>query len=140
MSHGKKVKKYVTEGSDISATATCGQDDFGSPRSDLYCKLVGGHNTGFNVQNIQGQFCDHCNSNEPNKAHPVTNAIDGTERWWQSPPLSRGPKYNQVNITLDLGQRLGLCNADLSNPVWLILNPLGRACDLQKVWALFRVD
>ncbi|XP_030218470.1 laminin subunit alpha-3 isoform X1 [Gadus morhua] len=94
----------LAQGSDISATATCGQDDSGSPRSDLYCKLVGGHNTGFNVQNIQGQFCDHCNSNEPNKAHPVTNAIDGTERWWQSPPLSRGPKYNQVNITLDLGQ------------------------------------
>uniref|UniRef100_A0A8C5AQV3 Laminin subunit alpha 3 n=1 Tax=Gadus morhua TaxID=8049 RepID=A0A8C5AQV3_GADMO len=89
----------LAQGSDISATATCGQDDSGSPRSDLYCKLVGGHNTGFN-----GQFCDHCNSNEPNKAHPVTNAIDGTERWWQSPPLSRGPKYNQVNITLDLGQ------------------------------------
>ena len=43
----------LAQGSDISATATCGQDDYGSPRSDLYCKLVGGHNTGFNVQNIQ---------------------------------------------------------------------------------------
>uniref|UniRef100_A0A8C5G559 Laminin subunit alpha n=1 Tax=Gouania willdenowi TaxID=441366 RepID=A0A8C5G559_GOUWI len=35
---------------------------------------------------------------------PVTNAIDGTEKWWQSPPLSRGTGYNQVNVTLDLGQ------------------------------------
>lgn len=53
---------------------------------------------------IQGQFCDYCNSVDPSKARPVTNAIDGTERWWQSPPLSRGPGYNEVNVTLDLGQ------------------------------------
>ncbi|KAH7701646.1 laminin alpha [Aphelenchoides avenae] len=30
--------------------------------------------------------------------------VDGTHAWWQSPPLSRGMKYNEVNITLDLGQ------------------------------------
>lgn len=53
---------------------------------------------------IQGQFCDYCNSVDPNKAHPVISAIDGTERWWQSPPLSRGLVYNEVNVTLDLGQ------------------------------------
>ncbi|KAM4604969.1 laminin subunit alpha-3-like isoform 2-T2 [Polymixia lowei] len=94
----------LAEGSRISATATCGQDETGRPRSDLYCKLVGGPTAGVVTQNIQGQFCDHCNSNDPNKAHPVTNAVDGTERWWQSPPLSRGPSYNQVNVTLDLGQ------------------------------------
>ncbi|XP_005874378.1 PREDICTED: laminin subunit alpha-3, partial [Myotis brandtii] len=51
-----------------------------------------------------GQFCDYCNSQDPRKAHPVTNAIDGSERWWQSPPLSSGTRYNQVNVTLDLGQ------------------------------------
>ncbi|XP_009072322.1 PREDICTED: laminin subunit alpha-3, partial [Acanthisitta chloris] len=51
-----------------------------------------------------GQFCDFCNAADPSKAHPVTNAIDGTERWWQSPPLSMGLKYNEVNVTLDLGQ------------------------------------
>ncbi|XP_009708495.1 PREDICTED: laminin subunit alpha-3, partial [Cariama cristata] len=51
-----------------------------------------------------GQFCDYCNAADPSKAHPVTNAIDGTERWWQSPPLSMGLKYNEVNVTLDLGQ------------------------------------
>ncbi|KAL6491045.1 hypothetical protein MHYP_G00013900 [Metynnis hypsauchen] len=56
------------------------------------------------VASLQGQFCDHCNANDPDKAHPVTNAIDGTERWWQSPPLSRGLNYNEVNVTLDLGQ------------------------------------
>uniref|UniRef100_A0A8V0XR45 Laminin subunit alpha 3 n=1 Tax=Gallus gallus TaxID=9031 RepID=A0A8V0XR45_CHICK len=52
----------------------------------------------------QGQFCDYCNAGDPSKAHPITNAIDGTERWWQSPPLSKGLKYNEVNVTLDLGQ------------------------------------
>ncbi|XP_044075989.1 laminin subunit alpha-3-like isoform X2 [Siniperca chuatsi] len=91
-------------GSSISATATCGQDESGTPKYDLYCKLVGGPTTEVLTQNIQGQFCDYCNTIDPNKAHPVTNAIDGTERWWQSPPLSRGPGYNQVNVTLDLGQ------------------------------------
>ncbi|XP_015426034.1 PREDICTED: laminin subunit alpha-3-like [Myotis davidii] len=53
---------------------------------------------------VLGQFCDYCNSQDPRKAHPVTNAIDGSERWWQSPPLSSGTRYNQVNVTLDLGQ------------------------------------
>uniref|UniRef100_A0A669CCY2 Laminin subunit alpha 3 n=1 Tax=Oreochromis niloticus TaxID=8128 RepID=A0A669CCY2_ORENI len=94
----------LAQGSGITATATCGQDEAGTPRYDLYCKLVGGPTNGLLTQNIQGQFCDYCNSVDPNKAHPVTNAIDGTERWWQSPPLSMGVVYNEVNVTLDLGQ------------------------------------
>lgn len=52
----------------------------------------------------QGQYCDICTAANSNRAHPVSNAIDGTERWWQSPPLSRGLEYNEVNVTLDLGQ------------------------------------
>lgn len=43
----------------------------------------------------------------------MSNAVDGTERWWQSPPLSRGLEYNEVNVTLDLGQVGLLC---LSQP------------------------
>uniref|UniRef100_A0A673CU24 Laminin subunit alpha 3 n=1 Tax=Sphaeramia orbicularis TaxID=375764 RepID=A0A673CU24_9TELE len=94
----------LAEGARISATATCGQTETEGPRYDLYCKLVGGPTAGRLTQNIQGQFCDYCNSDDPTRAHPVTNAIDGTERWWQSPPLSRGLVYNEVNVTLDLGQ------------------------------------
>uniref|UniRef100_A0A3Q3R682 Laminin subunit alpha 3 n=1 Tax=Monopterus albus TaxID=43700 RepID=A0A3Q3R682_MONAL len=105
----------LAQWSSISATATCGQDEAGSPRNDLYCKLVGGPTTGPPTQNIQGQFCDYCNSIDPNKAHPVTNAIDGTERWWQSPPLSRGMGYNEVNVTLDLGQLVRMLLSFLSN-------------------------
>ncbi|XP_056913723.1 LOW QUALITY PROTEIN: laminin subunit alpha-3-like [Takifugu flavidus] len=91
-------------GSRISATATCGEDEAGTPRHDLYCKLVGGATTGVPTENIQGQYCSYCNSRDPSNAHPVSNAIDGTERWWQSPPLSRGLVHNEVNVTLDLGQ------------------------------------
>lgn len=53
---------------------------------------------------FQGQFCDYCNAADPNKAHPITNAIDGTERWWQSPSLSLGLKYDEIDVTLELGQ------------------------------------
>ncbi|XP_064409675.1 laminin subunit alpha-3 isoform X2 [Latimeria chalumnae] len=96
----------LAERAKISATATCGEDELGRPKQELYCKLVGGPAAGVLSQTIQGQFCDYCNSSDPNKAHPVTNAVDGTERWWQSPPLSRGLTYNGVNVTLDLGQLL----------------------------------
>ena len=50
-----------------------------------------------------GQNCDFCEANS-SQAHPASNMVDGTHAWWQSPPLSRGMKYNEVNITLDLGQ------------------------------------
>lgn len=52
----------------------------------------------------QGQYCDICSQGESDRAHPITNAVDGTERWWQSPPLSRNTEFNEVNVTLDLGQ------------------------------------
>lgn len=43
----------LAEGSTISATATCGEDESGRPRYDLYCKLVGGPTTGVPAENIQ---------------------------------------------------------------------------------------
>uniref|UniRef100_A0A672R3F9 Laminin subunit alpha-5 n=1 Tax=Sinocyclocheilus grahami TaxID=75366 RepID=A0A672R3F9_SINGR len=94
----------LAEGTKITATATCGVDESQQPIQDLYCKLVGGPVSGDPSQTIQGQYCDICTSEDTNKAHPINNAIDGTERWWQSPPLSRSAKYNEVNVTLDLGQ------------------------------------
>ncbi|XP_062872234.1 laminin subunit alpha-5 [Trichomycterus rosablanca] len=94
----------LAEGTKITATATCGEDEDGRPVQDLYCKLVGGPVSGDPSQTIQGQYCDTCDTADSNRAHPISNAIDGTERWWQSPPLSRSSEYNQVNVTLDLGQ------------------------------------
>ncbi|KAG7283460.1 hypothetical protein CRUP_035253 [Coryphaenoides rupestris] len=93
----------LAEGTRITATATCGDDD-GRPITDLYCKLVGGPVSGDPSQTIQGQYCDVCSHSNGDRAHPITNAIDGTERWWQSPPLSRSTEFNQINVTLDLGQ------------------------------------
>ena len=54
----------------------------------------------------QGQACDYCDPNDPTgkSIHKAEYAIDGTERWWQSPPLSRGLGYGKINITIDLGQ------------------------------------
>lgn len=46
------------------------------------------------------QQCDYCTPD----SHPVEYAIDGSEKWWQSPPLSRGMKFNEVNLTIDFGQ------------------------------------
>ncbi len=53
---------------------------------------------------IQGQLCDVCDPHSGDQTHPASQAVDGTERWWQSPPLSRGAQYNQVNLTIDLQQ------------------------------------
>ncbi|XP_030666503.1 laminin subunit alpha-3 isoform X2 [Nomascus leucogenys] len=96
----------LAEAARIWASATCGErgPGEGRPQPELYCKLVGGPTAPGSGHTIQGQFCDYCNSEDPRKAHPVTNAIDGSERWWQSPPLSSGTQYNRVNLTLDLGQ------------------------------------
>jgi hypothetical protein len=73
----------------------------GGSRGERGCLAFLGHLVIFS---LQGQYCDICTAANSNKAHPVSNAIDGTERWWQSPPLSRGLEYNEVNVTLDLGQ------------------------------------
>lgn len=50
-----------------------------------------------------GQHCDYCQANTTS-SHPAENMVDGGSAWWQSPPLSRGMKYNFVNITIDLEQ------------------------------------
>ncbi|KAL0902126.1 hypothetical protein ABMA27_000070 [Loxostege sticticalis] len=85
-------------GKKITATATCGDEG-----PELYCKLVGA-NADHNERVIQGQVCDFCDANDDMKKHPPEYAVDGMETWWQSPPLSRGMKYNEINLTIDLGQ------------------------------------
>ena len=60
----------------------------------------------------------------------MSNAIDGTERWWQSPPLSRGLEYNEVNVTLDLGQVQSLFRLPQPHPVSLAEGlPLGHGLE-----------
>ena len=90
----------------IEATSTCG---VGVWEPELFCKLTGADPTTEGEvppqsEVIEGQLCDVCDPWEPGQAHPPEQALDGTERWWQSPPLSRGLEYNEVNLTIDLGQ------------------------------------
>ncbi|CAG9771124.1 unnamed protein product [Ceutorhynchus assimilis] len=92
----------LAEGKNITATATCGVDTEGP---ELYCKLIGSNSDNEPTVNvIQGQYCDVCDPRTPGKHHPPEHAVDGKETWWQSPPLSRGMKYQEVNLTIDLGQ------------------------------------
>ena len=53
---------------------------------------------------FQGQLCDYCNPSNPGQNHSIAYAIDGSERWWQSPPLSRGEEFNEVDIVINLQQ------------------------------------
>ena len=101
----------IAKGKKITATSTCGENytpPTGIP-GELFCALAdvprkfGG--------SIKGFSCSHCvpgdygDGNEAEvRDHNIRNANDGSNRWWQSPPLSRGLQFRQVNVTIDLGQ------------------------------------
>ncbi|XP_076440495.1 laminin subunit alpha-like [Babylonia areolata] len=124
----------LAQGRNISATATCGE---GYP-NELFCRLTGA--TGSEDQTtrevIRGQLCDYCNPGISQQDHRPKYATDGTERWWQSPPLSRGVQYNQVNLTIHLGQEFHVAYvfirmANSPRPgVWV----LERSTDFGKTW------
>ncbi|XP_058469730.1 laminin subunit alpha-2 isoform X2 [Solea solea] len=80
---------------DISANATCG-----TMGPEAFCKLVE-HVPGQPIRNAQ---CRICNDRNPIERHPIEYAIDGTNRWWQSPSIKNGMEYHSVTITLDLKQ------------------------------------
>ncbi|XP_019897237.3 laminin subunit alpha-1 isoform X2 [Esox lucius] len=68
----------------------------------MYCKLVE-HVPGRRLRNSQ---CRTCNAQSPNpkEQHPITNTIDGTNGWWQSPSIKNGRQFHWVTLTLDLRQ------------------------------------
>ena len=84
----------------ISTNATCGLQG-----PEYFCKLVE------HVDLMPDlSHCDYCNDRarsgdpyERGAAHPIQNAIDGSNRWWQSPSITNGREFNYVTITLDLG-------------------------------------
>nr|XP_023418495.1 laminin subunit alpha-1 [Cavia porcellus] len=82
---------------EISANATCGEKG-----PEMSCKLVE-HVPGRRTRNAQCQLCDASSTN-PKEHHPISNAIDGTNNWWQSPSIQNGREYHWVTITLDLRQ------------------------------------
>jgi laminin alpha 3/5 len=87
----------IAAGKPITATATCG---VGVSEPELYCKLA----TVPGKFGIKGLECDRCIPDSYSRDHAIKYAVDGSEKWWQSPPLSRGLNYQRVNITINLGQ------------------------------------
>ncbi|XP_058033280.1 laminin subunit alpha-1 [Ahaetulla prasina] len=81
----------------ISTNATCGEKG-----PEMFCKLVE-HVPGRPLRNAQCRICDY-NSANFKEQHPISNAIDGTNHWWQSPSIQNGREYHWVTITLDLRQ------------------------------------
>ncbi|XP_059205207.1 laminin subunit alpha-1 [Centropristis striata] len=81
----------------ISSNATCGD-----PEPEVYCKLVE-HVPGRLIKNPHCPRCD-ANSVLSKERHPITNAIDGTNQWWQSPSIKNGRQFHWITITLDLKQ------------------------------------
>uniref|UniRef100_A0A8D0CXN5 Laminin subunit alpha-1 n=1 Tax=Sander lucioperca TaxID=283035 RepID=A0A8D0CXN5_SANLU len=81
----------------ISSNATCGD-----PEPEVYCKLVE-HVPGRRIKNPHCPKCD-ANSLLAKERHPITNAIDGTNQWWQSPSIKNGRQFHWITITLDLKQ------------------------------------
>ncbi|KAM6956872.1 laminin subunit alpha-1-like, partial [Tautogolabrus adspersus] len=81
----------------ISSNATCGHSE-----PEVYCKLVE-HVPGRRIKNPHCPKCD-ANSVLTKERHPITNAIDGTNQWWQSPSIKNGQQFHWVTITLDLKQ------------------------------------
>ncbi|KAI1897462.1 hypothetical protein AGOR_G00083530 [Albula goreensis] len=82
---------------EITANATCGERG-----PEMYCKLVE-HVPGQPVRNPQCRLCN-LKSERHYERHPIEYAIDGTNRWWQSPSIKNGMEYHYVTITLDLQQ------------------------------------
>ncbi|XP_052864377.1 LOW QUALITY PROTEIN: laminin subunit alpha-1-like [Anopheles cruzii] len=80
----------------ISVNATCGQAG-----REEYCRI-----TTETTGRSRGSQCGICDANnpDPEKRHPITNIVDGTNSWWQSPTLQKGAKNDRVTINLDLGQ------------------------------------
>ncbi|KAM9241384.1 laminin subunit alpha-2 [Leptosomus discolor] len=81
----------------ITTNATCGEKG-----REMYCKLVE-HVPGQPARNPQCRICDQ-RSRVQHQRHPITNAIDGKNTWWQSPSIQNGIEYHYVTITLDLQQ------------------------------------
>ncbi|KAM4543486.1 laminin subunit alpha-1 [Fundulus diaphanus] len=87
----------LASNAEISSNATCGE-----PEPEVYCKLVE-HVPGRRIKNPHCPRCD-ANSVLSKERHPITNAIDGTNRWWQSPSIKNGRQFHWITITLDLKQ------------------------------------
>ena len=132
----------IAENRAVTVNATCGE---GYPSKEVYCKLVGYDRFDIGLAKydiLDGQICDYCyptSANETSdKTHPGSNVVDGdTRTWWQSPPISRGLRYNKVTMDIDLQQLFQVAYvvvtmANSPRPgVWA----LERSVDNGKTWS-----
>ena len=90
---------------DITANATCGQipGGEGGGGGEQFCKLVEHVRRNQGTQ-IQCGTCAPDSEQGGEEVHSIRFAIDGTNRWWQSPTIANGWRYNWVTVTLDLKQ------------------------------------
>jgi len=95
----------------ISSNATCGENG-----PERFCKLVE-HGA---KREPQCSVCDS-KAREAARRHPPELAIDGSNRWWQSPSLQNGIRYQWVTLTLDLRQvRNGVSAFNSANSPFVI--------------------
>lgn len=62
-------------------------------------------------------------------SHPITNAIDGSHSWWQSPTLAQGKEYEFVTIDIDLKQVSDKLQISMSS-----------ACNVINIESNYKVD
>ncbi|KAG7199614.1 hypothetical protein KM043_014217 [Ampulex compressa] len=95
---GKSVKNSglfpstfnVATKADIFVNATCGEEG-----PETFCKPS------------ESSRCAVCDSRspDPGKRHNITHVLDSNPaRWWQSPTLAKGDRYEFVTVILDLKQ------------------------------------
>ena len=80
----------------ITTNATCGERG-----PETFCRLVEHVRRKPKKDSIQ---CGTCDSRSPysGERHPITHAIDGSNKWWQSPTLNNGAEFNWVTVHLTL--------------------------------------
>ena len=124
LTYGQITAINIAQGKKIEATSTCG---VGVGEKELFCKLA----TVPGKFAISGLSCDYCDPLTPSSNHSIEYAIDGTENWWQSPPLSRGLQYQQVNITIDLRQ-VGVFTVFM--PIAICYYPQSSSFSVTELW------
>ena len=127
MSEGRFPHVFnLATNADITTNATCGQRG-----AEQFCKLVE------HVKRRPGDRiqCGVCDQSSANDQHPVDYAIDGSNRWWQSPTIANGRQFNWVTITLDLKQ-VGSHTLPYSpvwgSPVWAPRGCKNTACSVSR--------
>uniref|UniRef100_A0A8C4Q6H7 Uncharacterized protein n=1 Tax=Eptatretus burgeri TaxID=7764 RepID=A0A8C4Q6H7_EPTBU len=117
----------LAAGASVTASATCGVDEKGHSRPDLYCR-VGGAVHDAERLTLQGQVCEVCEAGSTELSYPATSVTDGTDRGWQSPPLSLGSKYETVNLSLAFGQLFRVAKVS----IWFGLAPRPRRWVIER--------